>query len=300
MLGGVGNTGLMHVAFCGLGRMGAAMARHVLDAGHSLTVWNRSPGKAGDLVAAGATEAASPAEAAAGAEAVVLMLFGPESSREVLLGPDGIAAGARPGTLVIDATTIGPAAARELGSAAAERGLRYVDAPVAGSVQPATDGTLGVLAGGSDADLADARPLLELWGDPEKIRHLGPVGAGSAMKLVINLTIGVAIAGVGEAMRLGNDLELDRAAVLDVLGNGPLQFTVKQKRAMLESGDFSSSAFALDLMAKDLELCLAAADHDLATTAVAAAAARDAMAAGHARDDYSALAGYLADEADTR
>ena len=286
----------MDIAFCGLGRMGAAMAQHVLDAGHSLTVWNRSPGKATALVTAGASEAGSPAEAAAGADVVVLMLFGPESSREVLLGTDGVAAGARPGTLVVDATTIGPAAARELGAELTGRGLRYVDAPVAGSVQPAVAGTLGVLVGGAAADVAEAMPLLELWGDSGRIRHVGEVGAGSAMKLVINLTLGVAIAGVGEAMRLGHDLGLDRSTVLDVIGAGPLQFTVGQKRAMLESSDYSATAFSLDLMAKDLDLCLDAAAHELPATAAAAGAARSAVGAGHGGDDYAALAGYLADE----
>src|SRR5688572_14953697 len=111
----------MRVAFLGLGRMGVLMARHVLDAGHELVVWNRSPGRAGDLVAAGAREAASPDEAAGDADVVVLMLFGPDAVREVL--PHVL----RPGLLVIDSTTIGPEAAREFGRLANDAGARYVD-----------------------------------------------------------------------------------------------------------------------------------------------------------------------------
>src|SRR6476661_9921209 len=132
----------MRVAFLGLGRMGVAMARHVIDAGHELHVWNRTPGRAGDLVDAGAVEAKTVGDAVAEADVVVLMLFGPDSVREVL--PDVLAAAPR-GVLVIDSTTIGPDAAHEFDALCTASGARYVDAPVAGSVGPATAGTLGAL-----------------------------------------------------------------------------------------------------------------------------------------------------------
>lgn len=153
----------MTTAFLGLGRMGVLMADHVLTAGHDLVVWNRTPGRADDLVARGAREAGSVADAVAGADRVVLMLFGPDSVREVLAE---VVAAAAPGTLLADCTTIGPDAAREFGAAAAGAGLRYVDAPVAGSTDPAAaaEGTLGVLVGGAGADVADALPLLQTWG----------------------------------------------------------------------------------------------------------------------------------------
>src|SRR3954471_136460 len=146
----------MRIAFLGLGRMGSAMARHLLDAGHQLTVWNRTSGRAGDLVAAGAKEADSVVEAVGDAEAVALMLFGPDSVREVLQ-QIGDAAGSGP--LVIDSTTSGRDAAQEFGALASSKGLRYVDAPVVGTIPPAREGTLGVLAGGSDEDFGAARPL---------------------------------------------------------------------------------------------------------------------------------------------
>ncbi len=286
----------MNVAFLGLGRMGAAMARHVLDAGHDLRVWNRTPDKATDLVDAGATAAASPADAARGAEIVVVMLADPDAVRQVLLGPDGVTEGAATGTLVIDASTIGPAAAKEVGAALHERGLRYVDAPVLGSVAPARDGTLAVFAGGSEADYGDAEPLLRLWGDPAKVARVGEVGAASAVKLVINLTIAVATAGVGEALRLAADLGVDRQIALDALAAGPLGATVGSKRTMLEEEEYAPVGFSLDLLDKDLGLVVEAAHGDLPVTESVRAAVQEAVTAGHGDDDYAALAGYLAFE----
>lgn len=281
----------MRIAFLGLGRMGVAMARHVLDAGHELVVWNRTPGKAGDLVAAGATEASSPSAAAEGADAVVLMLFGPDSVREVL--PQVL----REGLLVVDSTTIGPDAAREFGRLSEEKGARYVDAPVAGSIAPATDGTLGVLAGCREEDWADAQELLHLWGDPAKVRRIGPVGAGSALKLAVNQGIGVLAAGLGETLRLGTELGLDRGTVLDVLGAGAYGWTLSQKRSMLEASDYSGTQFSVDLLAKDLALAVdAARDADLEVTRAVLDVARQTIDAGHSGEDYAAIIGHLADE----
>ncbi|MDX6198377.1 MAG: 3-hydroxyisobutyrate dehydrogenase [Actinomycetota bacterium] len=284
-------VGDMRVAFLGLGRMGTRMARHVLDAGHELTVWNRTPGKAGELVDAGAQEAKTPAAAVEGADAAVLMLFGPDSVREVL------PAVAREGLLVIDSTTIGPAAAREFGRVCKDKGARYVDAPVAGSLEPAASGTLGVLAGCDEADWPEAEKLLHLWGDPAKVRRIGAVGSGSALKLVVNQGLGVLAAGLGEALRMAGDLGLDRDVVLDVLEQGAYAFTVKQKRELLQKGDFSDTRFSVDLLAKDLDLAIKEnRDADLEVTAAALSAARRTMAAGHAGDDYAAIIGHLADE----
>jgi 3-hydroxyisobutyrate dehydrogenase len=281
----------MRVAFLGLGRMGVAMASHVLSAGHELVVWNRTPGKAGDLVAAGATEAASPAAAAEGADAVVLMLFGPDSVRAVL--PEVL----REGLLVVDSTTIGPDAAREFGKLATDAGARYVDAPVAGSIGPAKDGTLGVLAGCAEEDWADAEKLLHLWGDPAKVRRVGPIGSGSALKLVVNQGIGVLAAGLGETLRLGTELGLDRTLVLDVLSAGAYGWTLNQKRSMLEQSDYSGTQFSVDLLAKDLGLAVdAARDAELEVTRAVLDAARKTLDAGHSGEDYAAIIGHLSDE----
>jgi 3-hydroxyisobutyrate dehydrogenase len=269
--------------------MGARMAAHVLSDGHELTVWNRSPGKAGDLVEQGATEAGSPGEAAQGADAVVLMLFGPDSVREVL--PQLTEAG---DALVVNATTVGPDDAREFARTAADLGLRYVDAPVTGTIGPAAEGTLGVLVGAAEADFTDALPLLELWGDPEKVRRVGEVGAGSALKLCVNQGLGVVAAGVGETLRLGADLGLDRTVLLDVLGATAYGWYLNQKRPMIDKGDFSATTFSVELMAKDLGLAVDAARGDLPVTAASAQAARDA-AQTRAGEDYSVMTAQIAD-----
>lgn len=286
----------MNVAFLGLGRMGSAMARHVLAAGPDLRVWNRTPAKATELVAAGAVAAGSPAEAARGADVVIAMLADPDAVRDVLLGPDGVADGAAEGTLVIDASTIGPRAAGEIAAELGKRGLRYVDAPVLGSVQPAREGTLAVFAGGSEADYAEAEPLLRLWGNPAKVRRVGDVGSASAVKLVLNLTIGVATAGVGEALRLATDLGIDQSVALDALAAGPLGAAVASKRTMLEEEEYAPVGFPLELLDKDLGLVVHAAHGDLPVTESVRAAVQEAIAAGHGEDDYAALAGYLAFE----
>ena len=280
----------MTTAFLGLGRMGALMAGHLLSAGHDLVVWNRSAGRAGPLVERGAREAASVAQAVADADRVVLMLFGPDSVREVLAE---VVAAARPGTLVVDGTTIGPQAARDNGALARAHGLRYVDAPVAGSTGPAADGTLGVLVGGAEQDYDDALPLLHLWGAPEKVRRVGDVGAGSALKLCVNQGLGVMAAGVGESLRLGRELGLDRGVLLDVLGATAYGWYLAQKRPMLDADDFSATTFSLDLMAKDLGLALDAGG-DLPVTAACLDAARAALDQ-HAGEDYAAMTAYAAD-----
>jgi 3-hydroxyisobutyrate dehydrogenase len=280
----------MRVAFLGLGRMGAAMARHILDAGHELIVWNRSSGKAGPLVEAGARTAGMPAEASRYAETVVLMLAGPDAVREVLFGKEGVADGARAGTLVVDASTIGPAAAREFATTARGRGLRYVEAPVLGSIAPARAGTLTVLVGGSEADVGDAVPLLELWGDPDRIRRTGEVGTANALKLVVNLPLGVAAAALGEALRLAGRLGVPEDVALDALAQGPLGFTLSQKRQMIKKRDFSATTFSLALMAKDLGLAVDESGARLPATEGALRMARAAIAEGHGDEDYSVMA----------
>jgi 3-hydroxyisobutyrate dehydrogenase len=223
------------------------------------------------------------------------MLFDGDSVHEVL---DPISAAAPKGTLVIDITTSGPEAARRLGAEARRHGLRYVDAPVAGSLAPAEAGTLAIFVGGSDADVAAARPLLELMGAPDRIRHMGEVGGGNALKVVINMCLGIAMAGIGDALRLGAELDLDREVLLDALEAGPLSFPVKQKRDMLAKGEFTPPSFSLDLICKDLQVALDAAGAAASALTLAAATlalGREASGAGLGDDDYAVMAGYRAE-----
>ncbi|HUR14687.1 MAG TPA: NAD(P)-dependent oxidoreductase, partial [Mycobacteriales bacterium] len=261
------------VAFLGLGRMGVPLATHVVRAGHELRVWNRSPGRAAPMVELGASEAKTIGDAVAGAEIVVLMLFGPDAVREVLPSVVKHADAA----LVVDASTIGPEAAHEFARTCAAGGLRYVDAPVAGSVKPATDGTLGVFLGGAATDVAQARTITDLWADPARVFHVGGVGSASAVKLCVNQALGFMAAGLGESLRLGRDLGLDRGELLQVLSKTAYAWYLDQKRPMVENGDYSATTFSLDLLAKDLALAVDAADSDLSVTRAVLAHAQDAL-----------------------
>lgn len=285
----------LRVAFLGLGRMGVEMAAHVARAGHDLTVWNRSPGKAGPLTALGAREGTDVADAVAGADIVVVMLTDATADREVLAQ---VATAAAPGTLVVDASTIGPDAARELAGTLAAHSIGYVDAPVAGSVAPAHEGTLGSFVGGSVADVERARPVVELWASPAKVIHTGAVGTGSALKLVANLAIGVTAQGIGEALVLAGALDLDPGVALDALTQGPFGIMIGQKGAMLRADDYSATAFSVDLVAKDLALALdkVPAPSAVPATVAALASARAASAAGFGGDDLARIAATVRDQ----
>jgi 3-hydroxyisobutyrate dehydrogenase-like beta-hydroxyacid dehydrogenase len=252
------------VGFCGLGKMGVPMAARLVGAGHDVTVWNRTQGRAGDLPAQGASEAGSPAEAAAGAEVVVTMLADPAAVEAVVAD---LAGALTAGATVIEMSTIGPDAVRSLAAALPE-GVDMLDAPVLGSVPQATEGTLKVFVGGDAAVLERCRPVLEAMGTP---RHLGPLGAGAAMKLVANSILGTLMGGLAEALVLADAFDLDEAAVLDILSESPIGVTVKGKRKLIESGEYPAN-FKLALAAKDLRLVTEAAEAAGAELRMAAAA----------------------------
>ncbi len=250
------------IAFCGLGRMGVPMAARLLDAGHELRVWNRTPGKAGSLVEAGATETGSPAEAAAGADVVVTMLADPAAVEDVVSAADLSA-----GTVLIEMSTIGPDAVRSLATRLPE-GVELLDAPVLGSIPQATEGTLKIFVGGDAEVFERRRPVLEAMGTP---RHLGPLGAGAAMKLVANSTLGALMTGLAEALALADGLGLEEADVLDILSESPIGVTAKGKRPLIESGVYKPN-FTLGLAAKDLRLVMEGAEAAGVELRVAAAA----------------------------
>jgi 3-hydroxyisobutyrate dehydrogenase len=242
------------IGFLGLGEMGTPMATRLRRAGHDLTVWNRSPERTVPLANEGAAVASSPAKAAAGADVVITMLATPEALEQVLFGSEGLATALSPGQVLIDMSTVGP---DEVHSAAARlpEGTALVDAPVRGSVPQATSGRLEVFVGATDQDYERVRPILELLG---AVRHTGGPGSGAAMKLVANLVLGAAIVTLGEALALGDALDLKSNLVLDALADSPIGPMVKAKRANVESEDFTPS-FKLRHAAKDLRLVTEAA-----------------------------------------
>jgi 3-hydroxyisobutyrate dehydrogenase-like beta-hydroxyacid dehydrogenase len=285
------------VAFLGLGRMGAPMAGRLSTAGHELVVWSRTRAHA-EALADRAQVAGSPAEAGAKAEVAVTMLADGGALEAVVLGRRGLAGGLAPGSLLIDMSTTGPGPAARVAAALAARGVAFVDAPVAGSVGPAAQGTLAIMAGGDDQAVERARPLLAVLGDPERTWHVGPVGSGQAAKLMVNLVLGGVTAAVAEGFTLGRLLGLEPDDALEVLeGASVASQTVKAKREKLRSGDYGDAGFRLALMHKDLRLAVeaaAGARANLPVTERVAELFAGAKGRGLADQDYAAVAGYLA------
>ena len=283
------------IAFLGLGQMGAPMATRLLQAGHELTVWNRTPDRAKPLAAAGATVARSPAEAGAGAALAITMLATPEALKDVVLsGEHGLVRALGPGQMYIDMSTVGPNTVRSI-AAQFPQGVAVVDAPVRGSVSQAAEGRLEIFVGASDEDFERARPILESLGS---VGHVGGFGAGAAMKLVANLVLGASIAAVGEALALGEGLGLGRTPLLNMLEGSQLSPVVRAKRSNIESGHYPPN-FKLRHAAKDLRLVIEAAsavDRDLKVSAAARAWLDAAVEGGAADLDYSAVVATIVGE----
>ncbi len=279
------------VAVVGLGAMGSRVARRLVDAGHDVTVWNRTAAKVDALVSAGAAAASTPAAAAHGVEVVVTMVADPPALRAVTEGPDGVAAGAAASTTVIEMSTVGPAAVARLSSVLSDGSL--LEAPVLGSLPEAESGTLRIFVGGSPALLDRWRPLLSDLGEP---LHVGQLGAGSAAKLVANSTLFGVLAVLGEAIALGEGLGLEQAAILDVLAATPLAEQANRRRDAFESGRYPPR-FRLTLAHKDARLILDALDEvgvDARVTVAAASWFAEAEAAGLGEEDYSAVLARIA------
>lgn len=269
----------MTVAVLGLGAMGSRIAARLLAAGHSVTVWNRTPEKAGPLVELGATAAASPAGAVAGVEVAITMLADPDALAAV-----ADASELRPGQTLVEMSTVGPAAIERLRGALAD-GVALLDAPVLGSIAEAEAGTLVVFVGGSAEDAERVRPLLTELGTP---LHVGGSGAGAAAKLVANSTLFGAIAVLGEALALADALGLDRETAFSVLGRTPLAAQAERRRDAIEDGAFPPR-FALALARKDAALVAAASAARLPVAEAALAWLAEAERAGAGGRDYSAV-----------
>jgi 3-hydroxyisobutyrate dehydrogenase len=281
----------VRVGFVGLGTMGAAMAANLIRAGHQLTVWNRTPGRAADLVAAGAAEAADPASVAAAAEVVVVCVSDTADVEAVVLGPGGVAQGAAAGTLVIDCSTIAPAGARHVADRLAERGVGFVDAPVTGGSEGARNATLAILVGGGADDVARARPVLEAMG--HTVTHLGPVGAGQAAKAVNQVILAGAYLGVAEGLVLAIKAGLDPSDVVEALSGGAAQSWVLSNRSgRMIAGEYPLG-FKTSLHRKDLRIGLDLAREAGVALPVAALCEQletGLIVAGHGDEDMSALA----------
>jgi 3-hydroxyisobutyrate dehydrogenase len=277
----------MRIAFLGIGRMGRELALHAIDAGHDVTVWNRSPEPAEALAGKGATAAGSAADAVDGAELVITVLFGPDVVRTVVLGGD-LPFGA--GAAWVDVTTVAPADADEFAGWATGRGIGYAHSPVIGSLGPAHAGALGVLLGGPAPVVDVARPIVALWADPDRLRVVSTPGQAAAGKLVANLALAVTAQAVAEAVRLGDSAGLTVDEVLDqLLDKSALQSFAGMKGDMIRAAGFDETQFSVDALAKDAGLMVRTAKAPLPAVTAAYAALQARQRAGQGERDFAVI-----------
>jgi 3-hydroxyisobutyrate dehydrogenase-like beta-hydroxyacid dehydrogenase len=280
----------MKLGFIGLGAMGAPMATNLLEAGHELAVWNRSPERAGPLVEAGARRADSPADAASDTRATVLMITNAEAVQEVLFGDKGVVQGLSAGAAVINMGTIGAVATTRIAKTLGELGYRMLDAPVSGSTPVAAAGELAIMVGGDEETFEEFELVLAAMG--EKISLMGEVGSGSRMKLINNLILGANMAALSEGLALGEAAGLPVEKQLEVILAGGAASGVAQRRSgNLISGSYEPQ-FKLSHELKDLYYALELGrdlEDPLPITAVISQIYNEGMRE-HAEDDMSAVA----------
>ena len=248
------------VGILGPGIMGGPMAANIAQAGHSVVVWARRPEASAALAGEGITPVGTPAEVAASSDVVIAMLPDLPQLEPLLEGPDGFWAGVTGDLVLVISSTVSPAGVRAFADAAATASagrVRVVDAPVSGGEVKAVDGTLSLMVGGADADVARAWPVLTACGTPT---HLGPLGAGQVTKACNQLIVGAEVAALAEASLLARDAGIDLTTLFDVLSRGLASSAVlDQKRDKLAHFDYTVSGPA-KFMAKDLRFALEAAD----------------------------------------
>ena len=281
------------VGFIGLGLMGRPMAANLLKAGHEVTVWNRTASRADDLAAQGAKRAATPRELAAASEVVITIVSDPPALESVLWGDDGVFAGLKRGSVLVDSSTVSPSLERRAAAAAAAQGAEFLEAPVTGGTWGAEKGELVFMVGGEAATLKRVEPVLGVMG--KKWFHLGPHGAGQTVKLAMNLLLALEAEAFAESLALvrragiaGEKLfevmqtSMGRSGLLDIKG------------PMMLKGEYKPS-FPLRLMHKDMSLALDLANQ-LGVPLPSAAATREVLNAvkGATREDvdFSALASF--------
>jgi 3-hydroxyisobutyrate dehydrogenase len=241
-----------NVGFIGLGIMGLSMAKRLIEAGHQVTVYNRTAAKAAPLVALGAKQAATPRDAAKGNEIVISIVTDSPDVEEVLTGKNGAVHAAESNALFIDMTTIAPETARKVGAALKGKGIAFLDAPVTGGDVGAREGTLSILVGGEAADLDRAREVFGVLG--KRVTHFGPVGAGQTAKACNQILCAMNMTGIVEALHLARLSGIDPALVVEALGAGAGgSWALEKLGSRIAKGDFNPG-FYVDLIQKDLRI----------------------------------------------
>ncbi len=292
----------MRVAFLGLGIMGSRMAANLVRGGFEVTVWNRTRATAERFCAEHRAELAStPAEATAGAEIAVTMVVDGDQVEAVLLGKGGVVEQAPEGLLCVDCSTIGPTAARSIATRLADRGLSMLDAPVTGSSPRAQDGTLTIMAGGSEEDFERARPVLEAMGS--LVVHAGPLGHGQIVKVINNAVAATNAAVVGQALLVGARAGVDLDALVEVMGAGSGSSAMLELKAEPMRRHDYTTLFKLEHMLKDVGLCLEEGQA-VGAPFPFAALTREILSAAAGRglgdDDFAALIEVLEADAGTK
>jgi len=246
------------VGYIGLGLMGRGMAQRLIEAGYPTTVWNRTAAKAAPFIAAGARASASPAELAAQSDIIFICVSDTPDVEAVVLGPGGVLEGVRPGSLVIDMSTISPQATREIAAKLREKGAALLDAPVSGGPEGAAKGTMSIMVGGAEEDFTRALPVLEHLG--KSIIHVGPQGAGQMVKLVNQILVVVTGLAVSEAMLFAQAGGLDLEKTIEAVRGGAAgSWMLSMRGPQMIQRDWRPG-FTIDLQQKDLRLALEAGD----------------------------------------
>ena len=278
------------IGFIGLGIMGRPMAKNLMEAGYELVLYNRTREKAEELAGDGVTVAESPREVAEQSDIIITMLPDSPEVREAVAGEGGVFEGIKEGSLVVDMSTISPMIAEELAADAGERGVGLLDAPVSGGEPGAEDGTLSIMAGGSEEDFERARPLFDILG--KTVVHVGEAGAGQVVKACNQIVVALIIEAVSEALVLGSKAGVDPAKVIEVLAGGLAGNKVMEaKKSFFLEHDFDPG-FRIDLHHKDLGIALAAGREygvALPVTAIVSQMLEALKAKGSGDRDHSAL-----------
>jgi 3-hydroxyisobutyrate dehydrogenase len=248
---------MKRVGFIGLGNMGGPMCGHLVSAGFDVTAFDLSSDALAAVVSAGARAAGSAVECASGVEALITMLPAPVHVESVLLGSEGVIAALDPGAVAIDMSTSSVAVGSRVVAAARERGVEVLDAPVAGQSIGAKAGSLAIYVGGDDAVFERARPLFDAMGDPARVFHLGPNGAGYTVKLLLNLMWFIESVAVGEVLTVGVKAGVSLDRLHEALVGSPANsvFLERDVRMVLDDGDYDE-AFPMRLVTKDLGLAV--------------------------------------------
>ncbi|MEL6901948.1 MAG: NAD(P)-dependent oxidoreductase [Cyanobacteria bacterium J06606_4] len=284
----------MNIAFIGLGTMGAPMAMNLLQAGHDVTVHNRTRSREAELVSAGAIAASSPQAAASQVDLVITCVSDTPDVEAVILGEQGVIHGARSGTLVVDMSTISPDATRQIAQRLAQKEIPMLDAPVSGGSEGAQQGTLSIMVGGDAKDVDRAKPAFMAMG--RTLTHIGPIGAGQTTKAINQIIVAGTHWTVAEGLALGLKAGLDMEKVVQAVGSGAAASWALTHRSANVIANEYPLGFRVRLHQKDLEIALGAARElglPLPMAAYVEQIENGLMAQGYGDEDISAMARVL-------